>query len=1087
MADSAYKTFPARFASKGVMARNADDTVPEGMYLNLANVEELTENTLTSRLGSILINRTGAVVNSLGLAVHSLGRLVGLNGNTWRYAGSGGVLNRRSGDTQGAYTAIAAGLSGQQWSSAVYRPTQSSYPYLFIADQARMLKDNGSFAAPQQWGIFQPRQPVQAQVQAPQLIVWAEQFGLGAFQFVNVNSPARTLVVNTTAVVNAVAGTVTTVTPASMANINTGQLLDIHYGPFEEQLYVISITATNFNVMFGQTFAGAAVITWYALSGTVNASTTATITYPAATFSMPGLGNFPNGTRTQPEDYINLNIFLDNPNNLQQINLLFDVGDGTFTQDYFVKSFLPALDQALISGTETAEQAAVNQVFATAVGLTEPSASNPSYLNTGDNTYNFMQIAMQNFASVGQADPNGVNFNWSDVNAMQIQIVTNTNGPVNVSFNNWFVSGGYGPDSFAGVGYDWIYTYYNAVTGAESNPCIPMSDVIPLTGTTYFQPRYPLPRREPVLLTLVPATDSQVTHIRVYRRGGTLSDNYLRVDEIPANSSSYLDQSTDADIETSDIVSFVNDVPVTSTLPVPVATTLTAALNPPSNGQVMTVAVADMTDISVAQQVTLGGIADPNQEIVIVISIAGGSFTAFVQNPHLAGDPVTAEAVYGQPCNLCAVAYNAMWFAGDTNNPHYLYYSTNFSPEAVGSPNFVEVGIPSDPITAIVPFQGTLYVATRDHWWAIGPQTGQAPTVYPTSAVHGVVAPFGWVATESEIWHQSIDGIRTFAGGSSVYRSQEIEFVFQGGTTPLVLADPNSLNMTVMSYWNNIVFISYVGVGGGRQRLMYHTVYKRYRNDTVPATSLYLEEDTNTLLYGDGNGLVHQDRVGSYDEESNGGLLALQPIAMNLLTAYMDQGGPKNQKNYAELTLDADTAGQAMQVTLLFNDGQTTLPIGTLQTTGRQKQNFNVNAGLGFQAYRLALQIAGNVNQRVTLYQADIRAVVLAETRVGFDTYWLKFGTDESKLCKQAYVEYTSVSTLTVSVYYDGATVPLFTTTMLAAPQRVSTWVRFPAVKFRLLRMVVTGTADFQVWPDSKFEVKPVCQTKGYSVMDMMP
>lgn len=1082
MADASYKTFPNTFISRGVTARYTDDTVPQGTYLNLGNCEEQSENAMSTRLGTRIINRIGTVVLPLGNPVHSLSKLLGLNNAAWRYAGSGTLLYRREGTSQGPYTNIANGMSGNAWSSGVYRPTQSSYPYLFIADSARMLKDNGSFATPQQWGIFAPNQPVTAQAREPEMITWNNFTNAFANNYVNFNSPTTTVPVSTSLTSFVTGGQINVVTPSSMTNINAGQLLSMGVGG--EIVYVLSTTTTTFTAFFQFSHAPGTPIGWGALNGGVSTSTTASITYP----TMPALGNFPSGVKTQPDDYININIFLDNPNNLQQINLLFDVGDGSFTQDYFIKSFLPALDQALISGTETATQAAVNQVFADALGITNASPTNPSYLNTGNNTYNFMRVKLQDFAAVGQADPNGVNFNWSDVNSMQIQVITNTNGPVNVSFNNIFLSGGSGPDSFAGVAYDYLYTYYNAETGAESNPSIPMSAVIPLTGTTYFPPRYPLPRRQPVHLTLVASTDPQVTNIRIYRRGGTLSANYLRLDQIPAASTSYIDISPDADISTSAPVSLVNDVPVTSTLPVPANTTLLVPLNPALPGAVMTVTPASMANLFVNQQVTLGGIADPNQEVVIVMATTGANFTAFVQNPHLAGDPVTAEAVYGQPCNLMAIAYNAAWLAGDKNNPHYLYYSTNFSPEAFGSPNFIEVGIPSDPITAIVPFQGSLFVATRDHWYAIGPATGAAPTVYPTSAVHGVYAPFGWVATESEIWHQSIDGLRSFAGGASNYRSQEIEFVFQGGETPIPLAPLATRSQSTMAYRDNMVFLAYVGDGGVYHRLIYHTIYKRFRNDDVRASCMFWESDTNLLLYGDALGNIHQDRTGVFDEGMSGGnTLITIPIIVNVQTSFMDQGQPKNQKNYNELTIDANTGGQAIQLALAFNDGEFTQIIGTLNTTTRQKVNFNLNGGKGYQAYRVSLLMTGGATSKVTFYQADLRGVELSETRLSFDTYWLKFGTDDSKLAKQFYLEYTSTSTLSISVYYDGAATPGFTTTMESAPQRISTWVRLPAVKFRLYRMIVTSTADFMVWPDSKVEVKPICLTKGYSTMDLMP
>jgi hypothetical protein len=171
----------------------------------------------------------------------------------------------------------------------------------------------------------------------------------------------------------------------------------------------------------------------------------------------------------------------------------------------------------------------------------------------------------------------------------------------------------------------------------------------------------------------------------------------------------------------------------------------------------------------------------------------------------------------------------------------------------------------------------------------------------------------------------------------------------------------------------------------------------------------------------------------------------------------------------------------------LFDDGETVLPIGPFLTTERQKVNLNINNGDGQQAYRVSLQLTGNVIQRVIFYQADIRGVQLAETRQSFDTYWLQFGTSESKLVKQAYIEYTSTAPLNIDLYYDQNPNPQYTFTLPAAPIRTSTWVRFPAIKFRLFRMVTTSAADFQVWQDSKFEVKPICLSKGYSVMSMVP
>jgi hypothetical protein len=554
------------------------------------------------------------------------------------------------------------------------------------------------------------------------------------------------------------------------------------------------------------------------------------------------------------------------------------------------------------------------------------------------------------------------------------------------------------------------------------------------------------------------------------------------------NGANYVDDVPDSKASAGAIISLTNDVPVTSTLPVPVGTTLSVAISVPQGGGLTVVDVADATNISVAQQVTIGLDTDDNQETVIVISLVSGGFTAWVQNPHAIGDPVKAESRYGQPCNICVVAFNTMWMAGDVNNPHFLYYSTAFSPESFGAANQIEVGTPDDPITAIVPFNGTLYVSTRRRWWAISPGTqGGTPTPYPTSVAHGVVAPFAWVEVEKEIWFRSMDGIRSFSGGGATYRTQEIEFVMQGvGTTPVPIADPAQVALTRMAYYNNIVFVSYMALDGKMHRIVYHTIYNRWRNDDIQASAMLWEDDINSLLYGTPQGSLYQDRVGFFDEQSTNPI-SQRAIPINIISGYMDQGALKFQKNYNEVTIEADTQGQDLAVSILFDDAQTSIALGTINTVGRFRKNFPVNSGLGQAAYRAALQITGSVTQKTLVYQAHMNVVQLAAIRRSFDTYDLKFGIDESKILKQMYVEYTApTSPIVVNVYYDQRATPLVLT-LPVAQTRLAMRVRLPAIKFRIFRLVMNSISDFQLWPDSKFEVKPVVATKSYQTFDMVP
>jgi hypothetical protein len=366
----------------------------------------------------------------------------------------------------------------------------------------------------------------------------------------------------------------------------------------------------------------------------------------------------------------------------------------------------------------------------------------------------------------------------------------------------------------------------------------------------------------------------------------------------------------------------------------------------------------------------------------------------------------------------------------------------------------------------------------------VPPDSPASQPPFPTKAKHGCIAPFGYIVTEKAIYYMAQDGIRAFAGGDSEYLSLAIEFLLQGiGSSPIVQANLSLLNQTVAAYWNSMLFFSYIGVDGNRHRLIMHTQYQnRWRNDDVDAQSIYLESDTNMLVYGSTIGLVHLDRQNlPYDQVIQGGVLAAGPITINLQTAYSFQESPANQKQYQALQIDCNTAGQTLTATLLFNDGEITLPLGNFSNTQRGKINFAINNGLGQQAYKCSLQITGSVTQFVYLYQAAIEALVLPRTRKTFDTYDMNLGGSDSKFARDVFFQYSAGTAINVSVYYDDNPNPGFTFTMpQAGGIRNPLRVRLPAVSFRTIRFVGTSTQDFLFWQDSCIWMKFQCQGRGY-------
>lgn len=1048
-------------------------------------------------------------INSLSITfyynfpiVHSIQKLAGLNETAYRYAGCGGSLYRRSSLTQGIYSLLTTGLSGQPWGSAVYRPDISSMPYLFIGDLNGMLKDNGLLAAPQQMGIFQPQFPVQAQSQEPSIVVPLDPATGNAYSTTNITGFSSDVVIYpaTTTGAAITAPGIQEVPVTGIPNpMGLFQFVTVDTGGNQEQVLVLWVTQSGFIANFTKTHASGVSVDGYGLSGTVASQTTGTI---QAAFSGKPIPDSETNAFNQ-EDYIGLYMYLSDPTQIQQIILKFDCGDGSFESDYFYKVIGQGPLQDLLNTASQPTTAATDAILADALDIYGTSDGNLAQLNVGQDTWTPLLIQLSDFAGSGRADFSDPTYNWSNVNGYQITIVNNGTASILFQMTSMVLFGGAGPDTFAGVAYDYLFTFYNDNDGTESNPCMVMSNVNPPNQTNWVYPR-----RQPVLLTINLDTfaasgqlqDSQITAIRIYRRGGTLGDNYRRVDEIAVNIAAggtvqYLDTSSDVDIEESDFVSFVNDVPVTSSLPNPVNTTLATALNPTGAGQILSVYPASMANISVRQQVSIGVIGSTanNFETMIVLTVASDHFTAFVQNAHVVGETISATAFYGQPVNIMAQAFGQMWFAGDTNNPHYLYYSAASNPQAVSSAAYVEVGTPDDPITVIVQFKGNLYVSTRKFWWSVAPGSNQnsTPTVYPTAAKHGCVAPLGWCATEEAIFYQSIDGIRAFAGGASSYLTQDLEFIFQGiGSSPIVEADQTQLSQSRMAYWNNMIFNSYIGVDGKRHRVILHTVYKRFRNDDLDVQSLLLEADTNTLVFGDSVGLVHIDRQDTATDEANNSnnQLTLAPIAMNLQTPYTDIGEPAIQKQFQEFTIDTNTQGQMLTITLWFEDGQSSLVLGTVKTTERQRVNFNIQNGDGYAAYKVSVQITGNVSQQVYIYQAGLKHLPLAKTRQSLDTYWLRFSDDGSKILKQIFVEYTAEDTITGNCYYDDSDTASFTFTLpqnsgIRNPMRV----RLPAISFRMFRLILTSDRDFQVWEDSRAEVKNLTQGKGYQLQPFVP
>jgi hypothetical protein len=291
------------------------------------------------------------------------------------------------------------------------------------------------------------------------------------------------------------------------------------------------------------TFAnGVAAQSGKALQVTTNAGVVATISLVASL----NLGVL-SGVAVGDSDYIHIWINVDNPLNISQIRLLFDVDPnsvsaGTFTATAFKNNFY----WASILGSDL--QAATQGTTTTIAGLQAQLANLQAQLQTAEASGWFQQIqALQQQISRLEQTINNQTFagqlqwtefkipinnffraggnqavNWSNVVGWRIEITTVAAVAAVCTFDAMYEFGGLGPDSSVGVGYDWRYTDYDDTTGSEGNPS-PLQANAPPTGTGTAVVR------SAVALFPAVSTNTRCTRRYHYRRGGTLSASWQRL------------------------------------------------------------------------------------------------------------------------------------------------------------------------------------------------------------------------------------------------------------------------------------------------------------------------------------------------------------------------------------------------------------------------------------------------------------------------------------------------------------------------------------------------------------------------------
>lgn len=263
------------------------------------------------------------------------------------------------------------------------------------------------------------------------------------------------------------------------------------------------------------TTATAPAVGTYAGNLAVAASTTGyatrTVAINLSQFSAPG--------DSDDDDPIVFWFKIDVPSSLVEVRLMFDVDPSTndFAHNYYWKSIqsneiTPAVDAELTAQTireQVITQAAFEDPEALANLDERINQLLAEELASGTNQWQQFFVRKSDFQRVGTSANN-----WANVAAVRIYVKTNAGGAINLGIDSFYMQGG---TAYRLNGdYDWISQYENDTTKTRSPFYQAMAAQVAIDHSR-------------ATVTVTNPTDTQVSHIRLYRRGGDFPEDYLLV------------------------------------------------------------------------------------------------------------------------------------------------------------------------------------------------------------------------------------------------------------------------------------------------------------------------------------------------------------------------------------------------------------------------------------------------------------------------------------------------------------------------------------------------------------------------------
>lgn len=618
-----------------------------------------------------------------------------------------------------------------------------------------------------------------------------------------------------------------------------------------------------------------------------------------------------------PEDCIRMWVFVDKPENLDYIDLTFDVTDGAvpgsnygssegLNDTFSYKIFVEDLAESSDGVTGTADDARIeefrfvnnrwNYKDQVQTGQREASVDNEPTQTLGDllslsnaakeqilndlaqtkissktATWTHLRIPKRLFTRSGKAVVSeavtSTDRTWAQIRRVRIAIKSNSNGAVSVLFDRLDMH--YGTGMFGD--YRYAFTYKNSKTGSRSNP----SKIYDVKGVI----RQSVSIVSAALLpgNLPPGVD----RVEVWRTLGN-GKQLFKADEFDPSTQTGTDSGTYSD------------------------------------------STADYDGIQSR------------------INPTGSYNSKYLQDEAL---PFDNEPPDSLTSDVAGPYLGSLWTITQKRGKRgRLYYSPPGRPESIGG--YIIVTGDDDPLQRVIYWNG-MFVWSKQGVFAID---GTNPFI--ARKIHGVPGtndPSSVVPTPEGVLYRADDGVRRFSGTSS-------DLVSPDAMLPIFNEESVS---TIVSTFGSTLCAAYhkeeYVIGDGTTTYAVNLRTGVWRNVGSAFRALFAESDTGQLVGGIGSSLYLFERVGQlmdnttaipFDIEVPGVVVEDQSSITKLV-----------QRVY----FDANTNSQALTITLVRTGSLGTEALGTLNTSQRSMVEFAVLSPADIASIRITGSLTNEV------------------------------------------------------------------------------------------------------------------------------